>query len=326
MKFGPAITLAKDTFSEWREDEALELGAALAYYTIFSIAPLLLVVIAVAGLVWGREAVQGQIVGQLGHLVGPQGGEAIQTLVANAAKQGRGSSILATIVAFATSLLGATGVFAELQSTLNHIWNVKATPKNGIWGFLRTRVISFGMILGVGFLLLVSLVISAALAAIDNYMVGLMPGIEILIRIVSFVLSLGVITVLLAMIYRYLPDVKISWRDVWVGAAVTALLFTVGKVLLGLYLGRSSTASVFGAAGSLVILLLWIYYSAQILFFGAEFTQVYARYRGVQILPSEHAVRVRQVKEEVPAGKDAGKEKGAPKRPPRTARPETRRA
>ncbi len=328
MSLKPALSMIKESFQEWKEDDALQLGAALAYYTIFSIAPLLLIVIAVAGLVWDREAVQGQLVGQIDQLVGRQGAEAIQGMVANAAKQGDKSGILATIVAGVTVLFGATGLFAQLQSSLNKIWNVEAKPSRGIVGFLMTRVLSFGMILGIGFLLLVSLVVSAGLTAVNSYMSGLLPGAETLFLALNFVVSLAVITLLFAMMFRFLPDVKIAWRDVWVGAAVTAVLFTIGKFLIGLYLGHSSAASVFGAAGSLVILLLWIYYSTQILFFGAEFTQVYARRYGSRIVPDEHAVEVREVKEVVGDGGDVGGGAEAPAGSPRETpkrRPESSR-
>lgn len=324
MTLKPALNLFKESFKEWKEDDALQLGAALAYYTIFSIAPLLLIVIAVAGFVWGREAVQGQIVGQVDQLIGRQGGVAIQTMIANAAKQGQGSGVLATVIAAVTALFGATGVFAQLQAALNKIWNVEPKPGRGVMGFLSTRIASFGMILGIGFLLLVSLVVSAGLSAVNTWMTGLMPGAEVLFTILHFVVSLALITLLFAMIYRFLPDVRIAWRDVWMGALFTALLFTIGKFLIGLYLGHSSVASVFGAAGSLVIVLLWIYYSTQILFFGAEMTQVYARMRGAQIVPDRNAVKVREVKEVVDS--TGGSEKGAPKRPSgTTARHEPRR-
>jgi membrane protein len=317
MKEGPTMNarvksgfgLLKETFQEWKDDEALELGAALAYYTLFSLAPLLLIIIAIAGLVWGREAVQGQIVQQIQGLVGRQGAEAVQTMVANAGRQGEKTGLLATVIAVATILFGATGVFAQLQSALNHIWDVEPKPGAGVRGLLKTRVLSFGMVLAVGFLLLVSLVVSTALAAVGTYMGSLLPGgAEVLVRILNFAVSFAVITLLFAVIYRYLPDVKIAWRDVWIGAAVTSLLFTLGKSLIGLYLGNSSVASSFGAAGSVIALLVWIYYSAQILFFGAEFTQVYATRYGSRIEPDEDAVRVQKVK--VPA--DGGGESPAP--------------
>jgi membrane protein len=318
MSVKSGFGLVKDSFNEWKEDDALQLGAALSYYTIFSLAPMLLVVIGVAGIFWGPEAVRGQLVGQLSGLVGQQGGEAIQTMVANAGKHGNG--VLATIIGLVTALFGATGVFSQLQSSLNRIWEVEAKPGQGIWSFVRTRLLSLGMVLGIGFLLLVSLVISAGVAAMQNWATGLMPGAEVLVRILTFVVSFALVTLLFAMIYKVLPDVKIAWRDVWIGAAVTSLLFTIGKFLIGLYLGRSSVASGYGAAGSVIIILLWIYYSSQILFFGAEFTQVYASHRGSRIEPDEHAVPVVEEKREV---KEAGewppanrqKQKGAPERP-----------
>lgn len=298
MNLKSGFGLLKESFKEWMDDGALQLGAALSYYTIFSLAPMLLIAISVAGLIFGREAAQGELVGQLRGLIGQQGAEFIQTMVANAGKQGQG--VLGTILGIVTILFGATGVFAQLQTSLNQIWDVEAKPAKGIWGFLRTRVLSFGMVLGIGFLLLVSLVISAAVAALDTYAAGLFPGAEVVIGIISAVVGLGLITLLFAMIFRYLPDVKIAWKDVWVGAAITSLLFLIGKVLIGLYLGNSSVASTYGAAGSLVILLLWIYYSAQILFFGAEVTQVYATRYGSGIVPDEHAVPVKEVKVEQP--------------------------
>jgi membrane protein len=290
MRAKSIFSLLKEAFREWQEDEALQLGAALAYYTIFSIAPMLLVVIALAGLVFGREAVQGQLDNQIQGLVGAQGADAIQTMVANAGRHGGG--VWATVIAVATILFGATGVFTQLQTSLNHIWGVKPKPGQGIKGMLRARAAAFGLLLGIGFLLLVSLVVSAALTAAGNYLLGFFPGAELILQALNFVISLAVITVLFAMIFRFLPDVKITWRDVWFGAAVTALLFTIGKTLIGLYLGNSSVASVYGAAGSLVIVLLWAYYSSQILFFGAELTEVWARHRGSHIVPDEHAVPV----------------------------------
>jgi membrane protein len=291
--------LVKETFQGWQEDGALDLGAALAYYAIFSLAPLLLIVIAVAGLVWGREAVQGQLVGQLQGLVGEQGGQAIQTMIANAGKHGSG--VLATIVGVVTIVFGATGVFAQLQSSLDRIWHVEPKPGGGIWGFVKTRILSFGMVLGIGFLLLISLVVTTAVSAVGAWATGLLPAAKVLVEAGTFVLSFALITLLFAMIYKVLPDVEIGWRDVWIGAAATALLFTVGKFLIGLYLAKSSVASTYGAAGSLVIVLLWIYYSSQILFLGAEFTQVYASHYGSNIRPSAHAVPVVRKQEEASA-------------------------
>ena len=312
--WGGALDMLKETFKGWSDDGALDLGAALAYYAIFSLAPLLLIVIAVAGLVWSHEAVQGQLVGQLQGLVGEQGGQAIQTMIANAGKHGSG--VVATIVGVVTILFGATGVFVQLQTSLDKIWNVEPRPGSGIWGFVKTRMLSFGMVLGIGFLLLVSLVVTTAVTAVGAWALGLLPGAKVLVEALTFVVSFGLITLLFAMIFKVLPDVEIAWRDVWIGAASTALLFTLGKFLFGLYLAKSSVASTYGAAGSLVIVLLWIYYSAQILFLGAELTQVYATHYGSNIRPSKHAVPVVQKKEEV-ASRDwpAAKGKGAPERP-----------
>ncbi|HEY0514067.1 MAG TPA: YihY/virulence factor BrkB family protein [Thermoanaerobaculia bacterium] len=316
MNVKPAFGLVKESFKGWQEDGALDLGAALAYYAIFSLAPLLLIVIAVAGLVWGEKAVQGQLVAQLQGLVGEQGGQAIQTMIANAGKHGSG--VLATVVGLVTILFGATGVFVELQTSLNRIWNVEPRPGAGIWSFVRTRLLSFGMILGIGFLLLVSLVVATAVTAVAAWATNLLPAAKVLVEGLTFVVSFGLITLLFAMIFKVLPDVEISWRDVWIGAAATALLFTLGKFLIGLYLAKSSVASTYGAAGSLVIVLLWIYYSSQILFLGAEFTEVYASHYGSNIRPSKHAVPVVQ-KKEVASARDwpPAKEKGAPERPPR---------
>jgi len=317
MNVKAGFDLIKQTFAGWMEDGALDLGAALAYYALFSLAPLLLIVIAVAGLVWRREAVQGQLVGQLQGLVGEQGGQAIQTMISNAGKHGSG--VLATIVGVVTILFGATGVFVELQTSLNRIWNVEPKPGGGVWGFVKTRLLSFGMILGIGFLLLISLVVTTAVSAVGAWATELLPAAKVLVAGGTFVVSFALITLLFAMIYKVLPDVEIGWRDVWIGAASTALLFTAGKFLIGLYLAKSSVASTYGAAGSLVIVLLWIYYSAQILFLGAEFTQVYASHYGSNIRPSAHAVPVVVRKKEEASAREwpTAKNKGTPEGPSR---------
>ncbi|HET7510272.1 MAG TPA: YihY/virulence factor BrkB family protein [Solirubrobacterales bacterium] len=290
MQIKPAFDFLKETFTEWTDDEVPQHAAALAYYTIFSLAPLLLIVIAIAGLAFGRDAVEGRLVGEISGLVGPQGGQAIQTMVANAGRHGSG--LLATVVGVVTILFGAMGVFTQLQGSLDHIWDVRPKPGRGIKGIVMSRAAAFGMLLGIGFLLLVSLVVSTALTTVGTYFAGLLPAGKVLLQVVSELFSFAVVTALFAMLFRFLPDVRIAWRDVWVGAVSTALLFTLGKYLIGLYLGRSSVASVYGAAGSLVIVLLWIYYSAMILFFGAEITQVYARRYGTRIQPDKHAMPV----------------------------------
>lgn len=287
-KLAIAWELTTATFNEWVDDKCPRLGAALSYYTIFSLAPMLIIAIAVAGLVFGEEAARGQIVGQLQGLVGVEGGKAIETMLQSVSKPSTG--IIATIIGVVTFMLGATTAFAELQDALNTVWEVQPKPGQGVKGMLRGRVLSFGILLGVGFLLLVSLVLSAALTAVTTFMGGFVPAFKFAAHLMNFVLSFGVITVLFAMIYKILPDVKLAWRDVWMGAAVTSLLFSLGKFLIGLYLGAGSVGSAYGAAGSLVVLLVWIYYSAQIMLLGAEFTQVYADRFGSHVEPAENAM------------------------------------
>ena len=279
--------LLKLSYQDWKEDKASRLSAALAYYTIFSLAPMLVIIIAVTGLFWQREVVQSQVLNQIEGLVGAEGREFVTNLVTSASNPARG--IFATIVGVITLLFGALGVFNELHNALNTIWNVKEEEPKGFLESIKqvifNRLLSFTMILGIGFLLLVSLVISAALSAVQETIGNAIPVSEILLQIVNLIISIGVITVLFALIFKFLPDAEIAWRDVWLGAFVTSVLFSVGKFLIGLYLGNSAVASSFGAAGSLVVLLIWIYYSAQILLFGAEFTQVYANNYGSKIVP-----------------------------------------
>lgn len=271
--------LIQKSIAAWVDDYAPSMGAALAYYTLFSIAPLLIIVIAVAGLVFGQEAARGEIVAQLQGLIGWEGAIAIQGLLKSASEPAQG--ILATVVSLITLVIGATTVFAELQSDLDRIWRIPAPVKqNGLWLLLRTRLLSFGLVLGLVFLLLVSLVISAVIAALGQWSDGFLDGQEGLLQAVNFSISLAITTSLFAMIYKLIPRARIAWRDVWVGAAVTALLFELGKFLIGLYLGKTGVASGFGAAGSLVVLLLWVYFSAQIFLLGAEFTWVYAHQYG----------------------------------------------
>lgn len=288
MKPKDILGLLKDTFTEWQEDKASRLAAALAYYTVFSLAPLLIIAIAIAAVVFGQEAAQGKIVNQLDGLLGLQGAEAVQEMIKNSSRETNQGTI-ATIISVGLLLFGASGLFGQLQDSLNTIWEVAPNPNRGVMGFIRDRFLSFSMVLGIGFLLLVSLMLSAGLSAVGNYFGHLLPGLPF-IQFLNFALSFGVVTVLFALIYRVLPDAKIAWGDVWIGAAITSLLFTVGKLLLGLYLGNGSVGSTYGAAGSFVVLLLWVNYSAQILFFGAEFTQVYANKYGSRIVPSKNAI------------------------------------
>lgn len=282
--------MLKATFAAWSEDNAMRLSAALAYYSIFSIAPLLVIAISVAGLVLGEEAVRGQLGQQLEGYVGTQAAQGVQTLVRSASKPSEGW--IGASVGFAALLLGASGVFGQLKDALNTIWEVKLKGGGGIMAFVRERLLTFGMVLVIGFLLLTSLVLTTALAALSGYIerfIGIPPVVGALL---GFAVSFAVVTLLFAFIFKVLPDAEIEWRNVWIGAAVTALLFEIGKFGLGFYLGRESTASGFGAAGSVVILLLWVYYASCILLFGAEFTQVYARETGNRIQPAPNAVRV----------------------------------
>jgi membrane protein len=273
-------SLTRESVSRFSQDFAPSMGAALAYYTIFSIAPLLIIAIAVAGFVFGENAARGEVFAQLRGLIGDQGAAAIEATVKSASQTGSGT--FAAIVGIVILLLGATSVFAELQSDLDRIWDSPKPAKPGIWGMLRGRVLSFGMVLGIGFLLLVSLVLSAALAALGHLWRGALPGGDMFVQVINFIVGFLIITGLFALIYKVLPRCDIRWADVWIGATVTSLLFSIGKSLIGLYLGRSSVASSFGAAGSLVIVLLWVYYSAQIFLLGAEFTRTYSYRHGTR--------------------------------------------
>src|ERR1035437_4008011 len=274
--------MIKAAVNAWLDDYAPSMGAALSYYTLFSLAPLLIIVIAVAGMVFGQQAAQGEIVAQVRGKMGAEGGLAGGGDLKGARRPAKG--MVATIVGVAILLLGATAIFAELQSALDRIWRVPAPQtESGIWYLLRTRLLSFGLVLGLGFMLTVSLVVSAALAALGKWWGGWFEGWDVFLEILNFAVSFGIFTLLFAMIYKIMPRANILWRDVWTGAAVTALLFTIGKVLIGLYLGKSSLASGFGTAGSLVVLIAWVYYSAQIFLFGAEYTWVYANRHGSRV-------------------------------------------
>src|SRR5215472_10007217 len=275
---GTVTTLAKETVTRWTEDKASALAAALAYYALFSLAPLVLIAVAVAGLVFGERAAQGQLYSQVSGVIGDSGARALETIVANMHVQGGG--VIATIIGLATLLFGATGVFVQLQDSMNTIWKARPPTTNGIIEFFRVRMLSFSMVLGIGFLLLVSLILSAVLAAVGGYLGKFLPGGYAVGQALNATVSLVVITLLFAMIYKLLPDTSVAWRDVWVGALLTSFLFTIGKFAIGFYLGKASVASSYGAAGSVVILLLWVYYSALILYFGAEFTHVYSMRRG----------------------------------------------
>jgi len=273
----------------WLDHKAPRLGAALAYYTAFSLAPLLVIVIAIAGLVFGRDAAMGQISEQMNGLIGEDGAKAVETMVASASHPASG--IIATVVGVVMLLIGALGLFAQLQDALNTVWEVQPKPDRGVVrSFIQDRLLSLTMVFGTAFLLLVSLVVSAALAALTK-LVGNQPA-TTLGQVINTGISLVVITLLFAMIYRFLPDARIAWGHVWFGAVFTTLLFTVGKILIGLYLGQAGTESTFGAAGSLAALLIWLYYSAQIFLFGAELTKAHADRASSRIIPKENAMIV----------------------------------
>jgi membrane protein len=287
---GLLATTSRRALSAWWNDNVPRMGAALAYYTLFSLAPILIIAIAIAGLVFGREAVRGEIVGQIQGLVGREGALAVQAMLEGAAKPS--SSIPATIIGSITSFLGATGAFLELQNDLDAIWRVKPKSRgNFLRDLVMQRLISFSLVLGFGFLLLTSLVVSAALAALHTYMGHVFPGEAVLWEALNVIVSLVVITLLFAMIYKVLPDVKLAWGDVWVGALVTAGLFTIGKSLIGLYIGTSAVGSTYGAAGSVIVVLVWVYYSSQIILLGAEFTRAYVQQFGPRPPPEDFATK-----------------------------------
>jgi membrane protein len=279
--------LLKLTYEGWKEDRASRLAAALAYYTMFSLAPLLVIIIGLLGVIWEVDQVRAQLLMQIQGLVGAQSASFIGDMISNPG--GPGKDILATLIGLGTLLFGALGVFNELHNSLNIIWEVEEEKTEGILQTVKKvvidRLLSFTMILGIGFLLLVSLVISAGLSASQEAFGNMIPLSEVLLQSINLVVSIGVITVLFALMFKFLPDVQIPWSDVIVGAFMTSVFFSLGKLIIGVYLGNSAVASTFGAAGSLVIILVWIYYSAQILFFGAEFTQVYSTHYGSKSLP-----------------------------------------
>lgn len=282
--------MCKEAFQEWNEDNASRLAAALAYYTLFSLAPLLILVIAIAGLFFDSVTVRQQIMSQVEAMVGSSSAEFVRTVLDNANQPGGNSGIVASLVSLGLLLVGATGVLTQLQMSLNTIWDVKARPDSGLLDLVRKRVLSLGMIIVIGFLLLISLVVSSAISGFSDYLNTLAPSLDTIVQLLNFVVSFGITTLLFALIFKFLPDVLITWSDVWFGAAATAILFTLGKFLIGLYLGNSSFGSSYGAAGSVIILLVWIFYSAQILFYGAELTQVYGRRFGSRIKPNRYAV------------------------------------
>ena len=286
-----SISLLKQTFSEWLEDKVPQLGAALAYYTVFSLAPLVLLLLAIVGFLFRNDPAGAwqKVTEQMSYFLDKSAIDVVQGIAQKASQPNKG--VVATSIGILLALFGASGVFGQLQDALNTIWGVKAKPGVGIMGFIRSRFLSFAMVAGVCFLLLVSLVLESLLKSLSHYVQAMLPGGFVIALVVYSIFDLGVVVLLFASIFKFLPDVKIQWRDVWIGALMTAIFFAVGKWALGLYLGSGAAASAYGAASSLITLLLWIYYSSQILLFGAEFTQVYAARAGRALVPTKYAVR-----------------------------------
>ncbi len=283
-------SLIKNTYTEWIDEDPFDLGAVIAYYAIFSLPALLIIVVSIAGVVYDREAVQGKIVNQIGGMIGKDSSEQIQTMIINASNTG--NTLLATIIGIATLLFGATGVFIALQTSMNKVWDVKPDPKKAGWKrIVKVRATSFGIILAIGFLLIISLVVSSVLTVLNDWFLSVFPEFLIYgLQAINFAFSLGIISVLFAILFKFLPDAKIEWRSVWVGALLTSVLFTLGKFALSLYFGKANPGSTYGAAGSLILMLLWVSYSCLILFFGAQFTKVYAQKYGHSIAPSKDAI------------------------------------
>jgi membrane protein len=283
-------SILKTTVMDWIDDNAARVAASLAFYTLLSMAPLILLSIALLGTLMGAESARARVLMEVGSVVGPQAAGALSAIVESAHRSD--ASVISSVVGIVVLFVGASGVFGELQYALDTIWGVKPKPGRGIMGVIKDRLFSFSMVIAVAFVLLVSLIISTILSAVGRIVADALPGGAMLWRCVNLSVSLGVITLLFAIIFKVVPDVKVRWRDVWFGAFVTAALFSVGKYALGLYLGTSSVASSFGAAGSVVALVVWVYYSSQLVFLGAEFTQVLARHKGVDIEPSKNAMFV----------------------------------
>lgn len=289
-------------FNDYIEDDALNLGAALAYYTVFSFAPMLVVATSVAGAVYGREAISGQLENELSGLLGKDAAESLQTIISNAYVSG--DSLWGTTIGVATLVFAATGVFSNLKISMNKIWEIKPTPANGIVAFLKTKVLSFGFVVGLGFLLMITLVLNALVIGFMDKLAEYVPALGAsMLALSTWLFSTAVTTVIFALLFRYLPDARARWRDLWAGALFTALLFGLGRWLIGYYIGNSDFSSTYGAAGALITLLVWTYYNSQILFLGAEFTQTWARWRGNPILPTQHAVKVKLQQIEVDSDK-----------------------
>ncbi|MBV8483857.1 MAG: YihY/virulence factor BrkB family protein [Verrucomicrobia bacterium] len=307
QKFPPniALNVLQNAATEWVKDKCPQLGAALAYYTVFSLAPLIVVLLGVFGLIYGgNEQARQKILEQLSYLMDRSAVKVVQDIAENASQPT--ASLLATVVGILVALFGASGIFGQLQDALNTIWSIRPKPSRGIWSFVRARFLSFGMVGGVCFLLLTSLTLEGVLHTLHDYLQALFPGGHYLGLAIFYCFDLAMIAMLFAMLFRCLPDAKIAWRDVWTGAVLTALLFVLGKFLLGLYLGSGAAGSAYGAASSLITLLLWVFYSAQILLFGAEFTKVYANTCGSLVEPYNYAVKIEKREIELPPKSQVG--------------------
>ena len=303
--FGDFFKISKKTAKDWMEDDPFKQSAVVAYYAVFSIPALLVIVIALAGLAFGQEAVQGEISAQIKVALGAQAAESIEGVIATASKEK--TSIIATIIGFVTLILGSTGVFVQLQAVLNEIWEVKVVAKKKLLKTVKTRLFSFGLVLSMAFLMLVSLLLTTGLEAFSGLIKNMLPDFVLYVfQFLNFIISFGVITVLFALIFKILPDAKIRLRDVWVGAMLTTLLFILGKFALGVYFAKADPASAYGAAGSVVLIMLWVSYSCMILFFGAEFTKQYASFYGHQIQATNDSEIVEKEPEKE---KEKGKEK-----------------
>ncbi len=288
----------KEMYDEWTKDNCFQLAAALSYYTLFSLAPMMMIAISLAGYFFGREAVTGELFGQIRGLVGPEGAKAVQTMVESAYIDQKG--LIPTIIGVATLIFSATVTFAALQESLNIIWKVKADTKSGIMRLVINRLLSFSMVLGIGFMLMVSLVVQSLISLLSKYIQRMLgEGSDVLFQILELIVSSGILIVLFAIIFKFLPDAKIKWRNVWRAAILTTVLFSVGKYLIGLYIGQSDFTSTYGAAASIVIIIVWINYSSWIFFIGAEYAYVYMHRKGEVIEPSDHAVKIKRTEREI---------------------------
>ena len=283
-------SLIKETYTSWIADDPFRLSAIVAYYTVLALPALLVIIINVVGSIWGIEIVQGQLTNEISAALGKEAATAIEHIIIET--QNSEKNLLSTIIGIGTLLFGATGIFYQLKISLNEIWNIKPNPNAKIWKIITDRALSFAFILVIGFLLLVSFIVTTAISALNNYIRDMLPDVLLYIAyILDFVLSVGIISVLFALMFKYLPDAKIKWRTVWIGAILTAILFVIGKLLLGIYFGQANPGSTYGAAGSIILILLWVSYSSLILFFGAEFTYVFAKRYGAGIAPRTIGVK-----------------------------------